>query len=369
MKEPRLITLAQQGNEKAIATLLNRFLAHKQVTVSVRSQLDFLDIKVQSTGNCDRETILILCDRALMKMQLSYPEIRLSAPDWQVLFSPGDYTYKSSTVTPAKTTVKPSQSFLKLSQVCLAIPPRDRQAYQILVAGLLGAILLMSFPPIYFILSYLPTIIHELGHAVFGWLFGYPSLPSFDFVNGGGITLRGNQSFVIILGVYFAISSFLYFYHRNRLTLKISLVITAIYTVCLLTNWHTILIIFMGHGCELLFASIFGYRALSGAACRHQLEQFLYAILSFFIFLTNLELAWLVIFNPQMRSLYEMGKGGIVDSDFVRLARDYLGINLIVMMAIFALFCCLSMIATWGVYRYRHIWQSGLWRLLERETR
>ncbi|MFP4006885.1 MAG: hypothetical protein ACLFV6_02605 [Spirulinaceae cyanobacterium] len=205
-----------------------------------------------------------------------------------------------------------------------------------------------------------------MGHAVAGWLFGYPSIPSFDFMFGGGVTLRSDQARGLIIIIYFAIAWLFYLYRHNPFTIKFCLALTAIYTFCLITNWHTIFIIFMGHGCELIFAGIFGYRAMSGYGCRYDIERLLYAMLSFFTFLTNLELAWLVIFNPQMRSLYMMGKGGLIDSDFVRLARDYFGIGLTAMMVYFALICGVSMIATWGVYRYRRVWQFGLLRLIER---
>src|SRR5688500_2816830 len=58
--------------------------------------------------------------------------------------------------------------------------------------GLAAAIVVYFVPLTRMMFSALVTLFHELGHAVVGWLFGYPSIPAFDFVYGGGITHMGN---------------------------------------------------------------------------------------------------------------------------------------------------------------------------------
>jgi hypothetical protein len=372
MKEPRLIDLAQQGDDRAIAILLNRALAHKQLTVTVRRVETNLDIRLESLSSCRPDIILILCDRALLKMHLPIQKVRITASDWQEIFRVGDYANQRPKLSP-KPSIQPSKappsSPFSFGKFWLDFPVEsfDTETVKTLAAGLFLAILLISFAQTHFIFSYLPTIIHEFGHAVAGWLFGYPSIPSFDFMFGGGITWHIERWPVLIILVYTAIAWGLYTYRHNSVTLKVIATITLLYTILALSNWHDCLILFMGHGGELIFAGIFGYRAMSGFGCRYEVERLLYAMLAFFTVLTNLELAWLLVFNAERRSLYEEGKGGLLDNDFVRIANEYFGVDLTVVMIFFALICILTIVLTWGVYRYRRLWHYWVLRLLEKD--
>ena len=55
--------------------------------------------------------------------------------------------------------------------------------------GLGMAFVLTFFPFLSFILSPIAIMVHEIGHTVVLWLFGYPAIPAFDFANGGGVTM------------------------------------------------------------------------------------------------------------------------------------------------------------------------------------
>ena len=51
--------------------------------------------------------------------------------------------------------------------------------------GLGLAVLTELWPLLRSLIGYFVVLVHELGHAASGWLFGYPSLPAFDFTYGG----------------------------------------------------------------------------------------------------------------------------------------------------------------------------------------
>ncbi len=63
--------------------------------------------------------------------------------------------------------------------------------------------------------SVFETLVHEMGHAIFGWIFGYPSLPAFDLVWGGGVTVHVDQSTALLLLVYALLVGLIVIYRRN----------------------------------------------------------------------------------------------------------------------------------------------------------
>ena len=56
--------------------------------------------------------------------------------------------------------------------------------------GLMLAVILPFFPFLSFILHPISTLVHEIGHTVMYWLFGYQAIPAFDFANGESIRDR-----------------------------------------------------------------------------------------------------------------------------------------------------------------------------------
>ncbi|MCP5050706.1 MAG: hypothetical protein GY940_26320, partial [bacterium] len=65
-----------------------------------------------------------------------------------------------------------------------------RDAWKAMGIGAVITAVILYFPFLSFVFRYMITLVHEIGHAVFGWFFGYPSVPAFDFAYGGGITMH-----------------------------------------------------------------------------------------------------------------------------------------------------------------------------------
>ena len=159
----------------------------------------------------------------------------------------------------------------------------EKKGWLSLSAGLLIAFIVLFFLPwISWIFSYFTILVHEFGHAIFGWLFGYPSIPAFDFTYGGGITAHQERHVIILVAVYGLFCLGFYIYRKNRLSLISLSIAVLLYSLFAFAALHKILILFMGHGLELVFAGIFLYRALSGSAVINPLERPLYAIIGFF---------------------------------------------------------------------------------------
>ncbi|MGB7416143.1 MAG: hypothetical protein WA902_18210 [Thermosynechococcaceae cyanobacterium] len=216
----------------------------------------------------------------------------------------------------------------------------DVDAVRSLAIGFVSSAIILASPQLTFILSPLMILVHELGHAATAWLFGYPAIPSFDFIHGGGITLQAEQRFTPIVLVLYAAWGFGLYRLRQNIPLSQILLAAGIgYTLCLLTGLEHVLMIGMGHGFELGFACLFLYRTLSGVACRIAAERPLYGMLVCYILLYDLKFAHGLLFNRTTREIYQQGKGGILDHDFVRLANDYLGIGLSGVVILFMLAC------------------------------
>lgn len=219
-----------------------------------------------------------------------------------------------------------------------AAPPLlDAEAGRALAIGFVLSVIILASPLLTFVLSPLVTLVHELGHAAIAWLFGYPAIPSFDFIHGGGITLQANNRFTPILFVLY--SAWGYSLYRFRAQVRLSQILLGMgvgYTICAFTPLSEVLMVSMGHGFELGFVGLFLYRALSGAACRMAAERPLYGMLACYIWLYDLKFAHNLLFDQEMRQIYIQGKGGVLDHDFVRLANGPAGLSGVVMLFILA---------------------------------
>jgi len=192
-----------------------------------------------------------------------------------------------------------------------------------LIAGLLLALLTLVSRWIGLPFSMLRTLVHELGHTVSAWAFGQPAIPGFDLVWGGGITLHGEQKVWLLVPVFGAWIALLYHLRAHARALIWTVLALVAYALLALTPAHEVLILFMGHGGELLFGGLFVYRALSGQAVISPWERPLYATAGLY---NVLSVAWFslrLVRDPDYRWAYGMAKGGGHWMDLSRIADNY----------------------------------------------
>jgi len=219
-------------------------------------------------------------------------------------------------------------------------------------AGL--GLLLFVIPITRFLLSPLLVIIHELGHATAGWLFGYPSIPAFDFEYGGGATSIGETQYTIIVG--FVTAALLHFaWRRRRFKMDVAwiLALTGLYLFTAFTDWKDVVVLAAGHGSELVFATVFLYRALSGDAVLQMDERPAYAMVGVFAVLNDLSFGWYLITSDLARYQYGEAKGGGHVMDFSQIAEDYLRVPLKSVATVYTLGCLVSVAAAWLLFRYQ----------------
>lgn len=54
----------------------------------------------------------------------------------------------------------------------------------VMLAIFIAALVVSRVPFLKYLFSFFAILVHEMGYAFAGWLFGYPSIPSFDFFYG-----------------------------------------------------------------------------------------------------------------------------------------------------------------------------------------
>jgi hypothetical protein len=198
----------------------------------------------------------------------------------------------------------------------------DEDGWKSLGVGLVMASVFMYVPVLKQLFIYMAVLFHEFGHCLVGWLFGYPSIPAFNFMEGGGVALSFERNMLIVALVYAGFGGLFYLYRQNRLTLSILALIVATYSFFAFSPLHIIIRLFMGNGTETVFACIFLYRAISSVAIVIPIERPLYACFAFFLLFHNFEFAYKLLNDSFFRAEYMAGTR-MAYNDF-DLITDYL---------------------------------------------
>jgi hypothetical protein len=183
--------------------------------------------------------------------------------------------------------------------------------------GFVMALALTYFPFLSFILSPLTTMVHEIGHTVVLWLFGYSAIPAFDFTHGGGVTMSDLERSSLIVWAWVLGWLMLAWWQRERTGVLIALGgVGLLYFLMYNKTGETLAVTLGGHAGEILFAALFLYRGLTGWGCKVAAERPLYAFLAFMIIFSGLRLGGSLLGNTTEKFFYLQGKGGI-DNDLV----------------------------------------------------
>ena len=108
----------------------------------------------------------------------------------------------------------------------------DRSGWIMLLVGPIVALACFAFFWLRWTLETFKTLVHEMGHAIFGWLFGYPSFPAFDVIWGGGVTVHTERSTVLCILIYAGFAGLFWVYRKNRATLTVLAALVFLHAVC-----------------------------------------------------------------------------------------------------------------------------------------
>lgn len=373
LKKPQLLQLVQQGNEEALAQLFNQALAHKQIKTVVKLTDNYLKISLFSEQIPESWSSKILLDRELLRLHWSNPlNIQVQGyqkgsenPVWIEEFLLGTQAQATKpNLSNTQILTEESQKRTQINRFKLPGKPIEKAGWQAIGIGFLLAIILRSFAILRILFHGFQVIVHEIGHAIAHWLFGYPAIPAVNILYGGGITISLGQSPLVLGLIYGCFAFFLYHFRDSRRRFILLVGFVGIYTFFLLTPLSKILMIFMGHGMELIAIVICLYFAIGGYFCRLDIERPLYAMLGFFLLFSDWENFREIIFNPDFREFYEQGIGGVIDNDFVILSRDYFNVDLSIVAGVFLVGCFFTPLVAFLLFRYEKLWLEGISFLL-----
>lgn len=194
-------------------------------------------------------------------------------------------------------------------------------ARQALVVGAVLAGFIYAVPFTRFVLSYLAILVHEIGHAAVGTMFGYPSLPSFDFLYGGGITLYFGRSTALLILVGACWALLIYWLRHWRGWMVLTIAAAAVWLLLASTDLHDLALNASGHGAELVFG-VFAFTKVFSGNVRVSAERWLYAMCGSFVVLSAWVFALRLMENEKARAEYGAAKGGGHWMDMSRLARN-----------------------------------------------
>lgn len=213
-------------------------------------------------------------------------------------------------------------------------PWLDRHVFWLSMRGLLVAgatlplawLLCWMFPFFNHILWMFTVLCHEMGHAAAAFIVGRPALPAFDFGMGGGVTMIGEQRWWL-LALYPIAAVVLWRQAGEHRWMRWAIgSVLGVVTLLILTGLDEAWIAWMGFGGELVIATVFLHRALTGVAEVYPGERWLYGLVAWILLGHALGMCWMLLFDPAFQHTYLIGKRGI-DNDFVLLTEG-LGLSL-----------------------------------------
>lgn len=207
---------------------------------------------------------------------------------------------------------------------------------------------LMRLSLVNHIIGYLIILIHEFGHFLSRMLFGYPSIPAFDFREGGGVTTYSTRAMWIMLLPLGGLIYVLYLVRRHVMSVVIIVAVIICYLIFALTDGHNYLCIWAGHGMEVLIGGLFIYRAMSGSAVINPMERPLYAFCGWAMLIYTASFFFKLLTDDVEMIQYRMGKS-YVENDLVKIESMTRFMSVKLQCVLFILLCLLIPFAAFGI--------------------
>jgi hypothetical protein len=167
---------------------------------------------------------------------------------------------------------------------------------------------------------FLAALVHEIGHCEAALYLGSPALPAIR-LDGHAAAVHGGQSWVLVCMVWIALAATAWEWRHDRVALVVFMVATLSYPVLAFTSLKETVHLVAGRVGELVFATIFFWRALAGGFIHQESERPVYASLGWFWMGQNIWLFGALMWSQQTRAWYFTNGSFGLENDFVRIAR------------------------------------------------
>lgn len=195
-------------------------------------------------------------------------------------------------------------------------------------------------------LGYLLVFFHELGHTAAFWLFGYASVPTFDFNHGGGYTYAMSRSWLVLAVVWICAAFCAGRWWRDQDYTLLGWLAGGLllHGLLMLSSRDQALISFAGHAGEILVAGFCMLRAFMGTTekSRGSVERWLNMVFGCFVLVYDTVFTAALMFNKDYRNDYAGQKGGHLAGDLDQIALSlhipFGGVAFLLMVFNFAVF-------------------------------
>lgn len=184
----------------------------------------------------------------------------------------------------------------------------------------------LSVWPLTFIGWFLGALVHELGHTVSALFFGSIAVPAIR-LDGHAAAVHGAQSTIAVIFVWAGLGWCAWRFREERKWLAVFVVAAALYPAFAFTPLMGYVHLAAGHLGELVFATVFFWRALTGGFVKQTAERPLYSALGWFWMGGNVLLFGSLILSEESRRWYLTNGSFGLQNDFVRMA-NLLGTSL-----------------------------------------
>lgn len=179
--------------------------------------------------------------------------------------------------------------------------------------------LVLSWGPIGFMGWFLSALVHELGHTIAAWIFGCPAYPAIR-LDGHAAAFHQEQVFFICLMVWAGIGYVAYHFRTNKLVLGVLSPMVLLYPALAFTGAREVVHLLAGHLTELVFATIFFWRALTGGFVQKDGERPLYSAWAWLLMGRCILLFGGLVFTEAGRQAYAAGGSFGLVNDLLRVA-------------------------------------------------
>lgn len=178
-------------------------------------------------------------------------------------------------------------------------------------------------------MGYMNTFFHEIGHTLFAWLYGFATIPIFDFKHGGGYAVSFSGQNYIIVAMMASLLGYGIYYVQGHIYLQLILgfCLALGLTTFLFENIYASIIDFMGPAFVPLVSTFFLIRALFDLAPRGVLERFLNAFFGFGMIMGTLTEGYALLNSAAYRLIYFNQKGSHGFGDFDKIASRWQGVE------------------------------------------
>lgn len=229
-------------------------------------------------------------------------------------------------------------------------PPRTAAKYLLLGAAL--APLLLLPPVLNYVGWFLGALCHETGHCAAAWAAGCPAVPVIS-LHGHAMATHGGQSLFLCVVWWGLLAWFAWTYRHRRRGLWVLGPAALLYPLFAFTGLRELIFLVGGHVGELAFAGVFFWRALVGGFSDSRAERVTYAAVGWFLVGRNLWLASGLLWDEQIKAWYRAGGSYGLTNDYIRVARDVLGVDLGVVAGFMLLATVAVIPAAWLLTRGR----------------